>query len=88
MSVIGTEPDIGAQQLGLKYSLTSHTVTRARRTRDGCLRTADSIVQSGRETVEKVCGVFPKMQTTHVVLGIQAIAIIDTPKKWGATVVC
>lgn len=52
---------------------------------------ADSIVQSGRETLEKVCvGVnaskVESLQPT-LFLVIQAIAVIDTTEKWGARVV-
>jgi len=47
---------------------------------------ADSIVQSGRETLEKVLFTIPPV-LEFIRAFIQAIRIIDSTKKWGAKVV-
>lgn len=79
---------LDARQLGLKfianvtYGYTSATFSG----RMPAVEIADSIVQSGRETLEKVC------RCRHVTMVLlikvrKAIRVINSTKRWGAKVV-
>lgn len=48
---------------------------------------ADSIVQSGRETLEKVGHTYVFIHLFCILNDPQAIALVDSTPKWGAKVV-
>lgn len=77
---------LNARQLGLKFiaNVTYGYTSASFSGRMPAVEIADSIVQTGRETLEKV-------SVTHIFVGIllmklQAIALINETKKWGARV--
>ena len=78
---------LDARQLGLKYiaNVTYGYTSATYSGRMPAVEIADSIVQSGRETLEKV------RTNAYMVMGTnplsQAIQTIDATKKWGAKVV-
>ena len=78
---------LDARQLGLKYiaNVTYGYTSATYSGRMPAVEIADSIVQSGRETLEKV------RPNAYMVMGTnplsQAIQTIDATKKWGAKVV-
>ncbi|KAF8168090.1 hypothetical protein B0H34DRAFT_786325 [Crassisporium funariophilum] len=78
---------LDARQLGLKYiaNVTYGYTSASFSGRMPAVEIADSIVQSGRETLEKVghsAGLYILLTECH-----KAIDIIDNTKKWGAKVV-
>lgn len=78
---------LDARQLGLKYiaNVTYGYTSATYSGRMPAVEIADSIVQSGRETLEKVI-MFSKIQK-QLRVAPKAINIIDSTEKWGARVV-
>jgi DNA polymerase zeta len=78
---------LDARQLGLKYiaNVTYGYTAATFSGRMPAVEIADSIVQSGRETLEKVRDLIYIYIEPHI-NGLQAIDIIEGNRKWGAKV--
>lgn len=87
--VQGLHKVLDARQLGLKYiaNVTYGYTSATFSGRMPAVEIADSIVQSGRETLEKVGHTYALIHLFCILNDPQAIALVDSTPKWGAKVV-
>lgn len=89
ISVQALKRVLDARQLGLKFiaNVTYGYTSASYSGRMPAVEIADSIVQSGRETLEKVGRRWYQACNSVLKCDPQAIRIIDSTSKWGAKVV-